>query len=90
MALSDYELRVLRETEDDLARLPPSSRLDRFRWLLVRQWRTIVLAAVAVLVTALAAVLATAPVAALLASLAGALAGYAVCASRKGWWLRRR
>lgn len=90
MALSDYELRVLREIEDDLAALPPSSRMDRFRWLLERHWRAIVFVAVALLVTSLAAVLANGAVAAPIAGLACGLAGYAVRASRRSRWPRRR
>lgn len=90
MALSDYELRVLRETEDDLANLPPSSRKDRFRWLLERHWRAIVFVVIALLVTALAAVLAFGAVAAPIAGLTCAFAGYTVGASRRGRWPRRR
>jgi Flp pilus assembly protein TadB len=81
MALSDYELRILREIETDL------SRPDHPRWagtcgLLREHWVAITIDALALAVIILLAVFAPAVVAAAVAGVCAGLAGYLTCASR--------
>jgi hypothetical protein len=82
MTLSDYELRVLRETEDDLATLP-TTRRERARRFLTSYALAIVLVASALTITISAAVFFVPGAAASLAALTWAPAGFVVGARRQ-------
>jgi hypothetical protein len=82
MTLSDYELRVLRETEDDLAALP-TTRRARARRFLSTYALAIVLIAVALAVTISAGLFLISGAAATFAALTWAPAGYVVAVKRR-------
>lgn len=81
MALSDYELRILREIEVDLRR-PAHPLLARARDVAGDHWLAALIVAGALAVIVLAALFAPAAAAAPLGGIAGAAAGYAACLSR--------
>lgn len=82
MALSEYELRVLHEIENDLRASTPQ-RLRRLRTALVAHRFAILHAVLAIAVIVLLGLFALAPVAAAVGGAVGAAAGYRICASRQ-------
>jgi hypothetical protein len=77
MTLSDYELRVLRETEDDLAALP-TTRRQRARRFLTTYALAMALVASALTITISAALYLVPGAAATLAALTWAPVGFAI------------
>jgi hypothetical protein len=82
MTLSDYELRVLRETEDDLAALP-ATRRERVRRFLATYALAMVLVGSALTITISAALYLVSGAAATLAALTWAPAGFVVGTRRR-------
>lgn len=89
MSLSEHELRVLQEIEQELARVP-SSRLHRIGRFVLDRRTMILTAAAAVAAVAVLALFAVAWLAAPLAAACGATAGYVVRARRYRTARRRR
>ena len=82
MALSEHELRVLREIEQELQKSPPSRRLRLWTFVVTR-WPAVLAVVAALAATVLLAAFAPGAVAAPLAVLCGALAGFHVRTVRR-------